>query len=82
MPTQIEIQPEIADKLFTLAEMRGVSVNALLSEFLGQTDNNGESSNRWRLAGSIELLDEDLESASREISRNVQDSLLRTAENL
>ena len=82
MPTQIEIQPEIADKLFALAEMRGVSIDALLGEFLNEPDQNGESPRRWQLAGSIELLDENLESGSREITRNLQNSLLKTAENL
>ena len=34
MPTQLEVRPEIADKLAALAKARGVSVNDLLQEVL------------------------------------------------
>lgn len=34
MPTQLEIRPEIADKLAALAKARGVSVDDLLQEVL------------------------------------------------
>jgi hypothetical protein len=34
MPTQLEVRPEIADKLAALAKARGVSVDDLLQEVL------------------------------------------------
>jgi hypothetical protein len=34
MPTQLEVRPEIADKLAALAKVRGVSVDDLLQEVL------------------------------------------------
>ena len=34
MPTQLEVRPEIADKLSALAKVRGVSVDDLLQEVL------------------------------------------------
>jgi hypothetical protein len=34
MPTQLEVRPEIADKLAALAKARGVSVDELLLEVL------------------------------------------------
>ncbi len=34
MPTQLEVQPEIADRLATLAKARGVSVDDLLKEVI------------------------------------------------
>ena len=34
MPTQLEVQPEIADRLATLAKARGMSVDDLLKEVI------------------------------------------------
>ena len=34
MPTQLEVRPDIADKLAALAKARGVSVDDLLQEVL------------------------------------------------
>jgi hypothetical protein len=82
MPTQIEIQPETANKLFSIAEKHGVSVDSLLIQILKPFDKPNESAPKWQLAGSMELLDEDLETASREINRMIQKSILETARNL
>ena len=82
MPTQIEIQPDVANKLFAIAKMRGVSIDTLLRQILKRLDKTDESSQVWRLGGSIELLDEDLESGSLEIAQSLQKSLLETARNL
>lgn len=79
MPTNIEIQPDVANKLFSAAEMRGVSINTLLRQILKRLDKPDESSNDWRLSGSIELLDENLESGSLQIARSLQKSLLEIA---
>ena len=38
MPTQLEIRPEIADKLAALARARGVSVDDLLEEVLNDLE--------------------------------------------
>ena len=38
MPTQLEVRPEIADKLAALARARGVSVDDLLQEVLDGLD--------------------------------------------
>jgi len=82
MPTQIEIQPDVANKLFAIAETRGVSVDMLLRDILKRFDKTDESSQDWRLGGSIELLDEDLESGCRQIAQSLQKSLLETARHL
>ena len=80
MPTQIEIQADVADRLFAIARMRGVSVDVLLREILSRLDKTVDSSNRWQLRGSIELLDEDLETGSRQIANGVRDSLSKTSQ--
>jgi hypothetical protein len=49
MPTQIEIQPDIANKLFAIAKMRGISIDTLLRQILKRFDKTDESSNDWRL---------------------------------
>ena len=83
MSTQIEIQPDVAHKLSAIAKMRGVSIDTLLRQILKRLDKTDESSpEMWRLGGSIELLDDDLESASWQINKNIQKSLLETARNL
>lgn len=82
MPTQIEIQPDVADKLIAIARTRGISIDALLREILNQLDKTDHSSPRWRLEGSIELLDEDLASGGRAIGNSLQDSLLEASQNL
>ncbi len=83
MSTQIEIQPDVAHKLSTIAKMRGVSVDTLLRQILKRLDKTNESLPKmWRLGGSIELLDDDLESSSWQINKNIQKSLLETARNL
>lgn len=82
MPTQIEIQPDIAAKLFALAEMRGVSIDTLLRDILNQLGKPDEPLKGWQLAGSIELLDDDLENGSQQITNNLKNSLLETARNL
>lgn len=83
MPTQIEIQSDVAHKLFAEAEMRGVSVDTLLRQILKRLEKTDESSpDAWRLGGSIELLDDDLEDGSRQIANSIQKSLLETARNL
>jgi hypothetical protein len=38
MPTQLEVRPEIADKLAALAKARGVSVDDLLQEVLNDLE--------------------------------------------
>lgn len=38
MPTQLEVRPEIANKLAALAKARGVSVNDLLEEVLNDLE--------------------------------------------
>ena len=80
MPTQIEIQADVADRLFAIARMRGVSVDVLLREILSRLDKTVDSLNRWQLRGSIELLDEDLETGSRQIANGVRDSLSKTSQ--
>ena len=82
MPTNIEIQSDVAHRLFAIAEMRGISIDMLLRQILKRLDKTDESLSDWRLGGSIELLDEDLESGSRQIAQNLQKSLLETARNL
>lgn len=83
MPTQIEIQPDVAHKLFAEAKMRGVSIDTLLRQILKRLDKTNESlPEMWRLGGSIELLDDDLEGGSRQIANSIQKSLLETARNL
>ena len=82
MPTQIEIQADTATQLFSLAETRRVSIDALLRELLRQTTQPTEITSRWRLSGSMELLDEDLADGSRQIAQSLQYSLLKTAQNL
>lgn len=82
MPTQIEVQPDIANQLLTLAETQNVSLDTLLRELLRQTAKADEPAPRWRLAGSMKLLDEDLASGSREITRSLQESLCKTVQNL
>lgn len=82
MLTQIEIQPETADKLFSIAEKRGISVDKLLRQILKPFDKFAEPSPNWQLAGSMELLDDDLESASRQINQMLQKSISETAQNL
>ena len=80
MPTQIEIQADVADRLFAIARMRGVSVDVLLREILSQLGTTVESSNHWQLKGSIDLLDEDLENGSRQVANGARDSLSRTSQ--
>ena len=80
MPTQIEIQADVADRLFAIARMRGVSVDVLLREILSQLDKTVDSSNHWQLRGSIELLDEDLKDGSRQIAKGVRESLSKTSQ--
>jgi hypothetical protein len=82
MPTQIEIQADTAKQLFTLAEVRQVSLDTLLRELLRQTAQTKEAPPRWRLSGSMQLLDDDLASGSRQIANSLQDSLRKTSENL
>ncbi len=65
MPTRIEIQADVANRLFAIARIRGVSVDVLLREILNQLDTTVEHANHWQLKGSIELLADDLENASR-----------------
>lgn len=82
MPTHIEIQPATAEKLFSIAKKRGVSIDTLLNQILKPFDKSAESSQKWQLAGSMELLDEDLKTARREINRMLKKSILETARNL
>jgi hypothetical protein len=80
MTTQIEIQPETADKLFSIAEKQGVSVDTLLlRQILKPFDKSDETAQNWQLAGSMELLDDDLETASRQINQMLQKSILKTS---
>jgi hypothetical protein len=42
MSTQLDIPPEVAEKLMALAKARGVSVDELLQEVLDELNLNGE----------------------------------------
>jgi hypothetical protein len=46
MPPQIEIQPDVADKLLAIARTRGLSIDALLREILNQLDKDEKPANR------------------------------------
>ncbi len=82
MTTKIEIQTDVAERLINTANLHGVSINTLLLRFLNRINQTDESDRDWRLGGSIELLDEDLENGSRQIAEQLQKSLSETARNL
>lgn len=72
MSTQLEIQPEIADKLATLARARGVSVDDLLKEVIDafEPPSNGKFSLE-EFERDMDLLTEGLEHLPTNYSRNL-----------